>query len=177
MRGEQKARRGSLIRRCWQFVKDQVSRRRGRSGSLWNFLTGWLQSSCTMHSRLTPASAGLCLPKRPQWTLGAAAEYQMPTTVHAFDLFSFPIFFWSPRHDSPAGPSGCGPHMNYSLFLVSPMHSINEDSSSKMIGRSVDQPPPAPPLTRNTQWSFKSSIATSRNLYFLRTVCKHFSAD
>ena len=65
--------------------------------------------------------------------------------THAFLLFSFPVFSSSSRHDSLAGPAGCGLCiMNYSLFLVSFLHSINEDTSSNVIGSSVDHHPPPP---------------------------------
>lgn len=131
-----------------------VNRRSGRSELLW-----WLEGSCTIHNRLTPASPGLWLPSGHNGLLEQWQSIWCPLefTVHArlrFVLFSFPVFSSSPRHDSLAGPAGCGLCiMNSSLFLVSPLHSINEGSSSKMIGSFVDYHPHH--LLKNAQKIFQ----------------------
>lgn len=135
-------RRGCSIRRSLPLVKCQSTGEGGDQGCCEASYPDDFAQLPT-GSRLPLSGSDCQVATMGSWSSGRVSDAHWSSLcVHAFILFSFPIFSSSPRHDSLAGPAGCGfCIMNYSLFLVSPRHSINEDGSSKMIGSSVDYHP------------------------------------
>lgn len=151
VRGEQKGRRGSLIRRCWQFVKDQVSRRRRRSGLPWSFLPGLTARFLHNAQQAHTCFCWALLAKEAtmgSWSSSKVSDAHRCALAMPLICFLSQSFPRLPGMTHGLGPVGVGPTWT---TLCLPCAFNQQTVLPKWLGGLLTRPPPPPPLTRNTQ--------------------------